>query len=198
MASPYQQQAFQRKLIYLGCILVLLTGAWVWREYLLIEEAKRLGVREVNRGDVELSGQLVRLSLLGLRGMATCALWMTALDDQKKNEWNKVERDATLMTQIQPHFITPWEFQSWNLSYNVSVELDRSADKYFYIGRGIQLLAKGERQNRYNPKIRWDIGFTYQMKIMQHDETNVLRSLFQLSCIPPNKRDPNRLLRIVV
>jgi hypothetical protein len=194
MASPYQQQAFQRKLIYLGCILVLFTGAWVWRQYILVDEAKDLGVREVNRGDVELSGQVVRLSLLGLRGVATCVLWMTALDDQKKNEWNKLEQDATMMTQMQPHFITPWEFQSWNLSYNVSVELDRSSDKYFYIGRGIELLAKGERQNRYNPKIRWDIGFTYQMKICQHDETNVLRSLFQLSCIPPNKRDPNRLL----
>src|SRR5260370_41585118 len=145
MASPYQQQAFQRKLIFLGCILALFTGAWVWRQYVLADEAKDLGVREVNRGDVEVSGLLVRLTLTGLRGLATCFMWMTALDDQKKNEWNKLDQDAAIMTQLQPHFITPWLFQSWNLSYNVSVELDRSSDKYFYIGRGMQLLAKGER-----------------------------------------------------
>ena len=195
MASPYQQQAFQRKVIYLGCILVLLTGAWVWRQYVLASQARELGVREVNRGEVELSGEVIRLTLTGSRGLTTCILWMLAIDDQRRNEWNELEQKVNTLTQLQPHFITPWLFQSWNLSYNVSVELDRSSDKYFYIGRGLELLARGERQNRFNPVIRWSMGFTYQHKICQHDETNVLRSLFQLSCIPPHKRDPNRFLK---
>jgi hypothetical protein len=195
MASPYQQQAFQRKIIYLGCILVLLTGAWVWRQYVLASQARELGVREVNRGEVQLSGEVIRLTLTGSRGLTTCILWMMAIDDQRRNEWNELEQKVDTLTQLQPHFITPWLFQSWNLSYNVSVELDRSSDKYFYIGRGLQLLARGERQNRFNPVIRWSMGFTYQHKICQHDETNVLRSLLQLSCIPPHKRDPNRFLK---
>src|SRR5262249_29843280 len=45
--------------------------------------------------------------------------------------------------------------------------------------------------------IRWSIGFFCQHKINLHDQTNVLRSLFQLSCIPPNERDPNRFLKTV-
>lgn len=196
MASPYQQQGFQRKLVYLGCILALFTGSWVWRQYILADQARDLGVREVNRGDVELSGLLVRLTLTGSRGLATCVLWMMAIDDQRKNQWNELEQKVNTLTQLQPHFVTPWLFQSWNLSYNVSVELDRSADKYFYIARGIELLAKGERQNRYNPDMRWSVGFTYQHKICLHDETNVLRSLFQLSSIPPNKRDRNRFYTV--
>ena len=43
------------------------------------------------------------------------------------------------LTKLQPHFITPWLFQSWNLSYNVAVEADRLRDKYFYVTRGIEL-----------------------------------------------------------
>ncbi len=96
------------------------------------------------------------------------------------------------LTKLQPHFITPWIFQSWNLAYNVSVESDRVNDKYFYISRGLGLLAEGERQNQDNPDMRWSIGFFMQHKIGQSDETNTLRSLSQLSMIPPNDRDAGR------
>ena len=196
MASPHQQQAFQRKLIYLGCIIVLFTGAWLWRHYAVETQANTLGVRELSRGDVNVSDKLVRLTLTGSRGLLTTVLWMTAIDEQKKNQWNQLEKTVGTLTTLQPHFTTPWLFQSWNLSYNVSVELDRLSDKYFYIARGIELLAEGERQNHNNPDLRWSLGFTYQHKICLHDETNYLRSLFQLSMIPPNERDPSRF-RIV-
>jgi len=192
MASPYQQQAFQRKLIYLFSIIVLLTGSWLWRHRVVEAQAEPLGVLEASRGDVELSGKFLRLSLTGMRGVVTSYLWMTAIDNQRKNQWNELERNVRTLTKLQPHFITPWIFQAWNLSYNVSVSLDRTSDKYFYIARGQQLLAEGERQNRDSPEIRWTLGFTYQHKITMHDETNVLRSLLQLSMIPPNERDPNR------
>ncbi len=96
------------------------------------------------------------------------------------------------LTKLQPYFIRPWLFQSWNLSYNVSVESDRINDKYFFITRGIDLLAEGERQNHYHPDLRYSIGFYTEHKIMKSDQTNVLRSLFQLSMIPPSERDPDR------
>ena len=192
MASNFQQQARQRKLIYLGLILVLFTATFLWRTNAVASQAQKLAMREVDRGDVELTGSVVRLGLTGSRGLATCALWMSAIDKQKKSQWNELELLVRSVTKLQPHFITPWLFQSWNLAYNVSVESDRVADKYFYITRGIQLLAEGERQNRDNPDLRYWIGFYNQHKICKSDETNVQRSLFQLSLIPPNERDPSR------
>jgi hypothetical protein len=195
MASPYQQQAFQRKLIYLFSIIALFTGAWLWRHHVVEAQAAPLGMLESSRGDVDLSGKFLQLSLTGMRGLVTSTLWMTATDNQRKNQWNQVDQNVRTLTKLQPHFIRPWIFQAWNLSYNVSVSLDRTSDKYFYIARGQELLAEGERQNRDNPEIRWTIGFTYQHKITMHDETNVLRSLLQLSMIPPNERDPARFLK---
>ena len=44
--------------------------------------------------------------------------------------------------------VTPWMFQGWNLAYNVAVECDQPRDKYFYITRGTQLLAEGERRHQ--------------------------------------------------
>ena len=74
------------------------------------------------------------------------ALWIYSMDAFKKNQWNELEFYTHALTKLQPHFVTPWLFQSWNLAYNVSVESDRPFDKYFYIARGVQLLAEGERR----------------------------------------------------
>jgi hypothetical protein len=206
MASPFQQQAFYRKLTYGAFILGLFTLALAWRKGELKlfgmdvkgvdAQARDLSIREQSRGEVDWLGALARLSTIGTRGLATCVLWVNAMDAQKKNQWNELELYARSLTKLQPHFITPWIFQSWNLSYNVSVEADRVSDKYFYISRGIGLLAEGERQNRDNPDIRWSIGFFSQHKVCQSDETNVLRSLGQLSMIPPNERDPGRFWKV--
>src|SRR4051812_18561619 len=174
MANPYQQQVFQRKLIYLGVVVALLAASWGWRRYAVEPEARKLNLLEESRGDPDLLGSAARTALSGLRGVATCGLWMEAIEQQKKNQWNSLERTVDQLTHLQPHLITPWLFQSWNLAFNVSVESDRVADKYFYITRGIQLLARGERQNRNQPNLRREIGFYTQNKIGQSDETNVL------------------------
>ncbi len=190
MASPAQQQTFQRKLLYLGSVVVLLLGSLLWRRHVVEAKAQDMALLDQSHGDVEVLGSAVRLGLSGSRGLVTCALWYTAYEKQKKNQWNELEMIVRTLTKLQPHFITPWLCQSWNLAYNVSVESDRPGDKYFYITRGIQLLADGERQNRYNPELRREMGFYHHHKICASDETNVLRSIFQLSCIPPADREP--------
>jgi hypothetical protein len=199
MVGPQERY---RKIWYLVVILQLFMIAWVWRHVNLSlpglevacidSQAEKLSIREESRGEPDLTGSVVRLGLTGSRGLATCFLWNVAIEAQKKNQWNKLELVVRSLTKLQPHFIKPWLFQSWNLSYNVAVESDRPRDKYFFIARGISLLAEGEAQNRDHPDLRWSIGFYLQHKIMQSDQTNYLRSLLQLSMIPPHERDPAR------
>ncbi len=181
-----------RKVGYIVLIVYLFTWTLAWRRYVVDAAAAQLAVREQSRGDVHLTGSLVRLSLGGFRGVTTCYLWNLAMDKQKKNQLNELEVIVGWLTELQPHFNTPWLFQSWNLAYNVSNKTDRISDKYFYVTRGVRLLADGERQNHDDPDLRFELGTTYQHKICQSDETNVHRSLFQLSLIPPNERDPAR------
>src|SRR5579885_1356598 len=115
MGSNFQQQARQRKLVYAALILVLFTAAWAWRRYSVDVQAAELAIREQSRGEVELSGAVVRLGLTGSRGLVTCLLWREAQDQQKKNQWNELEVTVRSVAKLQPHFITPWLFQSWNL-----------------------------------------------------------------------------------
>lgn len=202
MASSFQQQSLQRKLIYFGLILVLFTlTTFGWRgveslgqtpDWTLTAQARRLKLLEQHRGKTELAGEAVRLSLFGSRGWVATGLWVYAIEAQKKNQLTELDLYVQSLTSLQPHYIGPWQFQSWNLSYNVSVECDRIRDKYYFMARGIQLLAEGEEKNRNHPDLRFYLGFYYQHKIMQSDETMTLRSLFQMSCIDPDERNPKK------
>lgn len=196
MTSPMQQQSVRRKLVYFVLIIALFTATLVLRTakgFGVEAQAKALELREEDFGEVELTGSLVRLTLTGSRGAAVCSLWIAAIEKQKKNQWNELELVVQSLTKLQPHFITPWLFQSWNLAYNVSVESDQIKDRYFYITRGIQLMAEGIRRNQYNPDLRFHQGLYYQSKIGSSDEKNTMRALFQLSCIDPVEWDYKKL-----
>ncbi len=207
MATPLLQKARQRKMIYFGAIVVLFTVSLIHRLWILEPLAYRLQLREESRGEVELTSSAVRLMLTGSRGMAVTFLWYTAMDKQKRGEYHELELLVKSITKLQPYFITPWLYQSWNISFNVAVECDRPRDKYYYISRGLELLAEGERRNRGagkdggdsdpdrdvfpgHPELRHFMGFFYQLKIGTSDERLTMRSLIELSCIDPLERNP--------
>jgi hypothetical protein len=205
MLSPSQQQARLRKFLYIGGILLLFTASLLLRTLKIEPEATRLQLREQTRGEVALTDSGIRLMLTGSRGLVNTYLWLSAIEKQKKHEWNELDLLVRSLTKLQPHFLSPWLFQSWNLSFNVAVECDQPRDKYFYIARGIELLAEGERRNQGSdnpdpelrfpgsPELRHNIGFFYQLKVGQSDDQNVMRCFFDMGCIDPSERDPEAL-----
>jgi hypothetical protein len=209
MANPFQLRSRRRKVIYLVLVLVLFTVSLMHRRFLVEPLAARLQMLEQTQGEVELTSSAVQYLLVGSKGLATCALWQVAIDKQERHQWNELELVVRSITKLQPHFVSPWRFQSWNLAFNVAVECERPRDKYFYISRGMQLLAEGERRNQGipddvtiageslhfpgNPEMRFDLGFFYHLKMARSDDLFVMHCLLDLSCIDPAERDPLQL-----
>jgi hypothetical protein len=205
MAYTFQQQSTIRKFVYFGLILLLFTGSLLHRKFVINAQADELQMRESARGKADLTDSALRLTLSGVRGVAVTSLWLAVIDRQKRHEWTEMEVLVDSLTRLQPRFTSPWLFQGWNLAFNVAVECDRPHDKYYYITRGITLLCRGEEKNDpgmavppqpwpANPEMRFQVGFTYQLKIGQGDENKTLRCLFELSCIPVSERTPNENL----
>jgi hypothetical protein len=210
MASRFQQRALARKVIYLALILVLLTVSLMHRRLVVLPQANYLQLREETRGQVELTTSAVRHIMTGMRGWATCWLWLESIEKTKKHEWNQVELLVRTITKLQPYYVQPWLYQCWHLSFNVAVEFERVRDKYFYISRGIELLSEGERRNQGSevqgagdtrrihfpgdPMMRYYVGDFYLLKIGGGDDEDAMRCLFDMSCMDPAERDPESLL----
>ncbi len=237
MAHPLQAASVRRKIIYIGAIIALFTVSLFWRGKFgvpfgnpdrevaaspnsvsrvadrlartsIASQAAQLELRELDQGDPEIAGAAARLALIGSRGLAITGLWRAAIEKQKRGEYHEFEVLVRTVTRLQPNFITPWIFQAWNISYNVSVENDKLGDMFFYIARGIELLAEGDRINSKiykttdgeirklgSPDMRHQIGFYYQNKFGVSDKVQTLRCLMQLAATQPGQRDPKALRR---
>ncbi len=168
-----------RKLIF-GLIIVAIFGAMVpYTEWLYnVKQSRDLG--EAAIGQVDTGSFMLKLALLGgARGIAANVLWTRAEELKREQDWDQMKATVDLITKLQPHFLSVWTFQGWNLAYNVSVEWDAPEDKYEWIKKGIQFLQDGVRKNRKSPDLIWNTAWTYYHKIGFSDESIILRRLFR-------------------
>ncbi len=198
-----EHRSFYRKITYLVLIAVLLfpiskLGAPATTE----EEGGELArlrteydLGQSNLGDIDPASETIRLATLGLRGVAVSMLWTKANEYKMKEDWTNFRATLNQLTKLQPYFIKVWLYQAWNLSYNVSVELDDVRDRFHYVKRGIEFLKKGIQYNRDSPYLLSELGWFIGNKIGRADEHKDYRRLFKAdddfhpSDRPPEQRD---------
>lgn len=169
----------QRKILFAVGILLLFVGMYPYKQFLQAE-ARKKDLGEATIGEVDTGSFVLKLFLLGgFRGMAANVLWTRAIDFQKVQEWDKLKVTVDMITKLQPHFLAIWTFQSWNLTYNVSVEWDAPEDKYDWIKQGIKFVKDGVNKNQKSPDLVWDTAWYYYHKLGFSDESIILRRLFR-------------------
>jgi hypothetical protein len=205
MATAYQRIR-QRKIFYLLAIVLLLGTAYAHKLLVIDRAATRYDISETNLGKVDMGGSISRFVLSSFRGPLVCGLWWEVNALQEKHDYKQLELMLTALTKLQPHYKGPWQYQGWNLAFNVSVEFDRIQDKYFYVSKGLRWLADGEEVNRLklydpnspdemhtigDPEMRSTIGQYLSTKMYFADEKDTFRPLLHLSCIPLAQRLPS-------
>jgi hypothetical protein len=168
-----------RKLIY-GLIIVACLGAMIPYTNWLDKEKKNKDLGEAAIGQVDTGSFMLKLALLGgARGVAANVLWTRAEELKREQDWDRMKTTVDLITKLQPHFLSVWTFQGWNLAYNVSVEWDAPEDKYQWIKEGIKFIKAGVQKNRRSPDLLWDTAWTYYHKLGFSDESIIFRRLFR-------------------
>jgi hypothetical protein len=178
----------QRKLVYLGGILLLLIpiialGMPADRDGqgagFIASKRTELDLGESNLGELDPSGSAMNLVLLGLRGVAANILWVQAEEQKNHKNWAQMRATTESIIRLQPHYVKVWEFNAWNLAYNVSVEWDAVPDRYFWVKEGGKFLQKGIARNRLAPDLYWNMGNMYGKKIGLSDEARFFRRYFR-------------------
>ncbi|QDT16529.1 hypothetical protein [Alienimonas californiensis] len=130
---------------------------------------------EASLGNVDPSSSTMNLVLFGLRGVATNVLWQDAMDAKEKKDWARLRSDVDSITLLQPHYEKVWDFQGWNLAYNVAAEWDGVPDRWYWVKEGTKFVMDGVDRNSQSPDLRFKVGQILGQKIGNADEKNYYR-----------------------
>jgi hypothetical protein len=168
----------QRKIQYMVAIVVLFTlMIWVGRSLDVMQD--RLQISQKSLGRVNPVSGTAQLVLGGFRGVAVTLLWHEAQELQRQGRFFEIEPLVKSITLLQPHFYSPWEFQSWNFAFNVAAEWEGVRDKYYWIEKGIDFMKTATETNRNKADLEWYVGYMYFTRFGQSDEKKFLREIFR-------------------
>lgn len=184
-------ESFRRKIIYGVLIAGLLIPLYIisrpaMRESngnlsdggVLSQMRKEHGLSQANLGDIDPASETMKSATLGMKGIAANLLWERANRYKRDHDWDSLTATLNQISKLQPNFISVWQFQGWNLAYNVSVEFDDYRSRYHWVTRGIDFLREGIRYNSEEPVLYWELGWTFGHKLGKADEYVQYRRLF--------------------
>ena len=187
-----ERRSFYRKVGYLVAIAVL----WIPVSLLsqpasvdasgnrspggkLARERDEYHLGQATLGKIDPASETMKLATLGMRGVAVQLLWNSAHHYQMVEDWTSLRAVLDQIIRLQPNFYSVWDFQSHNLSYNISVEFDDYRDRFYWVMEGIKFLKDGYLYNATDPRFLARIGWVYGNKIGRADEHVQYRRLFK-------------------
>lgn len=133
---------------------------------------------ETTLGNVDPASSTMNLVLLGFRGIAASILWNDAERYRSTKNWSQLQQTAESIILLQPHFKKVWEYQAWNLGFNVSAECDAVEDRYFWVKQGAKFLKRGTDRNNQFSELFFECGRFFGQKIGRADEKEQYRKFF--------------------
>jgi len=102
------------------------------------------------------------------RGLVVDILWIRADRLKEQGQFFDAKQLAEWITVLQPRFAQVWEFQSWNMAYNISVAIPASQpdQRWQWVKNGYELIR--DRGIPLNPKsilLYRQLGLIFQHKI---------------------------------
>lgn len=186
------RRSFIRKIAYVVAIAVLLAALnWISRPAVrgrdgasgdpggkLAQLRREYQLDQTYLGEISTTNETIKLASLGMQGIAANLLWSKANDAKMRKDWTTLSATLEQLAKLQPHFVKVWEFQAWNLSYNVSAEFDDYRERYRWVMRGIDFLHEGLAYNEREAIMPWHMGWFIRHKIGRSDERKQFRKMF--------------------
>lgn len=174
--------SLRRKSIYIIAIIGLLLplyglGRPVKGTISRLRDRHALG--QSNLGQLDPTSESMKLATLGMRGIASSILWIKADYYKEEKYFDRFSATLNQIALLQPHFISVWQHQAHNMSFNVSPEFEDYRLRYEWVKKGIDYLVRGTKFNDKKPILQYDLGHYVGNKIGKFDEKKQYRELFR-------------------
>ena len=162
---------FRDKLIIFICLLLCIA--------MLVAAGSQLDYINTTRKDMNLvineplenappSLAFASVAMGAFRGLVVDILWLRADRLKDQGQFFDAKQLAEWITVLQPRFAAVWQFQAWNMAYNISVAIPASQpeQRWRWVKNGIELIRdQGIEMNPKNILLYREIAFIYQHKI---------------------------------
>ncbi|HTN74132.1 MAG TPA: hypothetical protein VL096_02755, partial [Pirellulaceae bacterium] len=145
----------------------------------LVELRQANDLSQADLGEIDPTSESMKLATLGMRGVAINVLWTMANHYKKVEDFDNFAATVNQITLLAPNFVSVWEFQAHNESYNVSVEYDHYRMRYAWVKKGADLLIRGTQYNRKDTRLLNYLSWFFGHKIGRSDEHKQFRELFR-------------------
>lgn len=116
--------------------------------------------------DVTSEFRLPLPALFIFRSLAINYLWMRADDLKNAGQYFDALHLARLVCALQPNLATVWDFQAWNMAYNISVAVPTPPERWNWVRAGFELLRdEAIPLNPKNPELYRSLAWIFQHKI---------------------------------
>jgi len=168
----------KRKIAYLLVIAVLFTTQ-VFVGDRLHQQAKAERLAQESLGKVDPVSGTAQLVCFGFRGVAVTFLWNDVMDLNRRERWFEIKPVLNSITLLQPNFHTPWQYQAWNMAYNIANAWEAVRDQYYWISEGTKFMQQACEKNQGVSDLLWYTGFIYFNRFSVHDNHKFFRERFK-------------------
>lgn len=132
------------------------------------------------------------------RGLVVDCLWLRAERLKQEGQFFDAKQLADWITILQPRFTTVWDFQAWNMAYNISVTIPATEpqERWRWVKNGYELLRdKGIVVNPKSLSLYRRLALIFQHKIggVTDDVHKYYKLQLALGMEPLLKSEDNRL-----
>ena len=136
---------FRDTIIWFVCILlaiVLLVAAGLQLDYINSERYRMKLIINEPLENAPPSLAFATIAMGAFRGLVVDILWMRADKLKEEKQFFDAKQLAEWITVLQPRFASVWEFQAWNMAYNISVCMPATQpeERWRWVKNGYELL----------------------------------------------------------
>ena len=130
-------------------------------------------------GEVDLTFETVTLAMFGMQCVASNVLWAEAHECQKSKDWVALAALIEQLTKLQRNYVKVWDYQAWNMSFNVAASFDDYRQKYRWTIKGFECYLEGMKYNEREATLQNRLAFSINQKIGRSDERKLFRKMFR-------------------
>ncbi len=148
--------------------VVLLTIAGMRLDYINSQRAEMKLIINEPLENAPPSLAFATVAMGAFRGLVVDALWIRADNLKEQGQFFDARQLAEWITILQPRFAAVWEFQAWNMAYNISVAIPATQpdQRWRWVKNGYELLRdQGISLNPKSIELYRELARIFQHKI---------------------------------